>query len=144
MEKKNFNLEVYFESSKKSFVILSKSEISLDEIKEKTIKEFNIPKEKEKNMRFFIIINNIDITLVTDKQILKYLEEITTNNYYLKIHFELKKDFKENKNFDKLVPDFCNKFNIIQKNANKNDSEIISKLKNEIEELKNKKNNNIR
>ena len=40
-------------------------------------------------MRFTIILNNRPITLLNDFQILKNFEEISKNNFYLKINFIL-------------------------------------------------------
>ena len=80
MEKKNYNLEIFFESQKKSFVILSRNKISFEDIKIKTMREFNISKEFEKDMKFSILSNDKIIIIQNDSQILKNLEEIYKNN----------------------------------------------------------------
>jgi len=157
MEKTNINIEILFESQKKSFVILSKNKISFDDIKQKTIREFNIPKEFEKDMRFTISINNRQITLFNDNQISKNLEEVSKNNYYLKICFNVNnKNYKYNssknifiKTNKKIKPYKVNNFFIISKNknllnsdGNKNNDKYedeIKKLKEEISKLKNEK-----
>ena len=157
MEKTNINIEILFESQKKSFVILSKNKISFDDIKQKTIREFNIPKEFEKDMRFTITINNRQITLFNDNQISKNLEEVSKNNYYLKICFNVNnKNYKYNssknifiKTNKKIKPYKVNNFFIISKNknllnsdGNKNNDKYedeIKKLKEEISKLKNEK-----
>ena len=90
MDRKNYNLEVFFESQKKSFVILSKNKIGFDEVKQKTMREFRIPKEYEKDMKFTIISKNNRQTVITkDYQIITNFEEMSKNNYYLKIIFNL-------------------------------------------------------
>ena len=99
MDKKNYNIEIFFESQKKSFVILSKNKVTLEEVKSRTIKEFNIPNEYEKDMRFFITINNRLITISNDFQIMKNFEEMSKNNFYLKINFAI-----NNKNYIYQVP----------------------------------------
>lgn len=155
MEKTNINLEIIFESQKKSFVILSKNKISFEDIKQKTIREFNIPKEFEKDMRFSISINNRHITLFNDIQISKNLEEVSKNNYYLKIFFNVNnKNYKytSSKNIfikanKKLKLHKVNNFYIISKNKNLLNSEEnkikyeeeIKNLKEEISKLKNEK-----
>ena len=157
MEKANINLEILFESQKKSFIILSKNKISFDDIKQRTIREFNIPKEFEKDMRFSILINNRQITLFNDIQISKNLEEVSKNNYYLKILFNVNnKNYKytSSKNIfiktnKKIKPHKVNNFFIISKNKNLLNSEEnktndkyeeeIKKLKEEISKLKNEK-----
>ena len=157
MEKANINIEILFESQKKSFVILSKNKISFDDIKQKTIREFNIPKEFEKDMRFTISINNRQITLFNDIQISKNLEEVSKNNYYLKIFFNVNnKNYKytSSKNIfiktnKKIKPYKVNNFYIISKNknllnldenkANDKYEDEIKKLKEEISKLKNEK-----
>ena len=157
MEKANINLEILFESQKKSFVILSKNKISFDDIKQKTIKEFNIPKEFEKDMRFTISINNRQITLINDIQISKNLEEVSKNNYYLKIFFNVNnKNYKYTsskkvfiKTNKKIKPYKVNNFYIISKNkkllssdenkTNDKYEDEIKKLREEISKLKNEK-----
>ena len=89
MEKKNYNIEIFFESQKKSFVILSKDKITFDEVKSRTIKEFNIPSEYEKDMRFSLMIKNRPTTILNDYQIMKNFEEISKNNFYIKINFSI-------------------------------------------------------
>ena len=89
MEKKNYNLEIFFESQKKSFVILSRNKISFEDIKQKTMREFNISKEFEKDMKYSISSNDKIIIIQNDSQILKNLEEISKNNYYLKLIFNI-------------------------------------------------------
>ena len=156
MEKKNYNLEIYFESLKKSFVILSKNKISFEEIKQKTMKEFGISKEFEKDMKFTTIVDNKQIIILNDIQILKHLEEMSKNNYYLKLHFNI-----YNKNYKyypsksittkinyKIKPNNTSSFYIISKNNNNNNNikddenkykEEIKKLKEELEKLKSEK-----
>ena len=158
MDKKNYNLEVYFESQNKSFVILSKNKITFDELKQKTIREFHIPKEYEKDMRFIIKIRNIPITLTNDVQILKNFEEISKNNYYLKIIFNLNNNnyiyhsskIPLKKANSKIRTHLVNYFSIIsdvKKNNNFNEDkenkyiEEIKNLKDEIEKLKSEKTN---
>ena len=53
------------------------------------MREFRIPKEYEKDMRFTIKINNRQITLLNDVQILKKFEEMSKNIFYLKIIFNI-------------------------------------------------------
>ena len=89
MDKKNYNIEIFFESQKKSFVILSKNKITLEEVKSRTMKEFDIQPEFEKDMRFSIILNNRLITILNDYQIMKNFEEMSKNNFYLKINFNV-------------------------------------------------------
>ena len=155
MEKNNYNIEIYFESQRKSFVISSRSRISFDEIKQKTIREYNISKEFERDMRFTVSINNRQITITNDMQIMKNLEETSKNNYHLKIIFNI-----NNKNYiyipkkyvsikiNKFKPSNADNFNIISNNQNKpneneNDEnkykEEIKKLQEELEKLKNEK-----
>ena len=161
MDKKNYNLEIFFESQKKSFVILSKNKISFEEVKQRTMREFRIPKEYEKDMRFTIKIRNRNITLLNDIQILNNFEEMSKNNFYLKIIFNV-----NNNNYvyhpskapiikynPKMRTHTVNYFSIISnvKNNNNNESlnidkdienkykEEIKKLKEEIEKLKNEK-----
>lgn len=155
MEKNNYNIEIYFESQRKSFVISSRSRISFDEIKQKTIREYNISKEFERDMRFTVSINNRQITITNDMQIMKNLEETSKNNYHLKINFNI-----NNKNYiyipkkytsikiNKFKPSNADNFNIISNNQNKpneneNDEnkykEEIKKLQEELEKLKNEK-----
>ena len=153
MDKKNYNIEIFFESQKKSFVILSKNKVTLEEIKSRTIKEFNIPNEYEKDMRFFITINNRLITISNDFQIMKNFEEMSKNNFYLKINFAI-----NNKNYIYQVPnnrinnnkykkqkiEVNEQFSIISHTYNKKENnkyiEEINKLKNEIQQLKEEKN----
>ena len=159
MDKKNYNLEVYFESIKKSFVILSKNKITFDELKQRTIREFRIPKEFEKDMRFTIKIRNIPITLTNDVQILKNFEEMSKNNYYLKINFNMNNNnyiyhsskipLKKTSNIYRthLVSYFSIISNVKKENNLEEDKENkyieeIKKLKEEIEKLKIEKNNN--
>ena len=155
MEKNNYNIEIYFESQRKSFVISSRSRISFDEIKQKTIKEYNISKEFERDMRFTVMINNRQITITNDMQIMKNLEETSKNNYHLKIIFNV-----NNKNYiyipkklinikkNKYKPHNVDNFNIISHNENKSNEnennenkykDEIKKLKEELEKLKNEK-----
>ena len=153
MDKKNYNIEIFFESQKKSFVILSKNKVTLEEVKSRTIKEFNIPNEYEKDMRFFITINNRLITISNDFQIMKNFEEMSKNNFYLKINFAI-----NNKNYIYQVPnnrinnnkykkqkiEVNEQFSIISHTYNKKENnkyiEEINKLKNEIQQLKEEKN----
>ena len=155
MEKNNYKIEIFFESQRKSFVISSRSRISFDEIKQKTIREYNISKEFEKDMRFTVSINNRPITITNDMQIMKNLEETSKNNYHLKIIFNI-----NNKNYiyipkkfisikiNKFKPHNVDNFNIISNNENKpNENENdenkykdeIKKLKEELDKLKNEK-----
>ena len=69
--------------------MLSKNKITLEDIKSRTIKEYNIPQEYEKDMRFSITINNRPITLLNDHQIMNNFEEMSKNNFYLKINFNI-------------------------------------------------------
>ncbi len=161
MDKKNYNLEIFFESQKKSFVILSKNKISLEEVKSRTIEEFNIPPEYEKDMRFTIILNNRPITLLNDFQILKNFEEISKNNFYLKINFilnnnnfilQMNKANQNAKNKNKKykmekMEQFCIISNISNISNVSNNIKIeskyieeIKKLKDEIDKLKKEKN----
>ena len=94
MEKRNYNIDVFFESLNKSFCIFSKNIITFEEVRQKTIKEFKIPKEFEKDMRFTINIRNMPITLLNDIQIINNYEEMSKNYYYLKIFFNI-----NNKNY---------------------------------------------
>ena len=153
MDKKNYNIEIFFEFQKKSFVILSKNKVTLEEVKSRTIKEFNIPNEYEKDMRFFITINNRLITISNDFQIMKNFEEMSKNNFYLKINFAI-----NNKNYIYQVPnnrinnnkykkqkiEVNEQFSIISHTYNKKENnkyiEEINKLKNEIQQLKEEKN----
>ena len=152
MEKKNYNIEIFFESQKKSFVILSKDKITFDEIKSRTIKEFNIPSEYEKDMRFSQIIKNRPTTILNDYQIMKNFEEISKNNFYIKINFSInnsnyvcqsnKIKYKKKQKIEKKEQ-FCILANIPQrddKKENNNYIEQIKKLKNEIIILNNEKN----
>ena len=152
MEKKNYNIEIFFESQKKSFVILSKDKITFDEIKSRTIKEFNIPSEYEKDMRFSLIIKNRPTTILNDYQIMKNFEEISKNNFYIKINFSInnsnyvcqspKIKYKKKQKIEKKEQ-FCILANIPQrddKKENNNYIEQIKKLKNEIIILNNEKN----
>ena len=157
MEKKNYNIEIFFESQKKSFVILSKNKITLEEVKSRTIKEFNIPSEYEKDMRFSVMINNRLITLLNDYQIMKNFEEISKGNFYLKINFNINnnnyiyqspssssimklKNKNKKQNIEKKE-----EFSIISKMPNNSGDnkyiEEIIKLKDEIEKLKNENTN---
>ena len=149
MDKKNYNIEIFFESQKKSFVILSKNKVTLEEVKSRTIKEFNIPNKYEKDMRFSITINNRLITISNDFQIMKNFEEISQNNFYLKINFAI-----NNKNYIYIAPnnrinnnkiksqkiEVKEQFSIISHIPNKTENneyiEEIKKLKNEIQQLK--------
>ena len=159
MDKKNYNLEVFFESQKKSFVILSKNKISFDEVKQKTMREFRIPKEYEKDMKFTIISKyNRQTTITKDYQIISNFEEMSKNNYYLKIIFNLTNNnyiyhsskMQFNKPNIKVKVHNVNQFTIISKNKNNNMNnddidetkykEEIKKLKEEIEKLKSEKN----
>ena len=153
MDKKNYNIEIFFESQKKSFVILSKNKVTLEEVKSRTIKEFNIPNEFEKDTRFSITINNRLITISNDFQIMKNFEEISKNNFYLKVNFAI-----NNKNYiyqpsnnrinnnksKKQKIEVNDQFSIIsQISDNKENNkyiEEIKKLKNEIQHLKEGKN----
>ena len=152
MEKKNYNIEIFFESQKKSFVILSKDKITFDEIKSRTIKEFNIPSEYEKDMRFSLMIKNRPTTILNDYQIMKNFEEISKNNFYIKINFSInnsnyvcqstKIKYKKKQKIEKKEQ-FCILANIPQKDdkkENNNYIEQIKKLKNEIIILNNEKN----
>ena len=152
MEKKNYNIEIFFESQKKSFVILSKDKITFDEIKSRTIKEFNIPSEYEKDMRFSLMIKNRSTTILNDYQIMKNFEEISKNNFYIKINFSInnsnyvcqspKIKHKKKQKIEKKEQ-FCILANIPQKDdkkENNNYIEQIKKLKNEIIILNNEKN----
>ena len=153
MEKKNYNIEIFFESQKKSFVILSKNKITLDEVKARTIKEFNIPEEFEKDMRFSITIKNRLTTISNDFQIMKNFEEISKSNFYLKIVFSINNNNyiyqppnklnNKNKNKSQKI-EKNEEFTIIVKTSNKKGDikyiEEIKKLKEEIEKLKNEKN----
>ena len=152
MEKKNYNIEIFFESQKKSFVILSKDKITFDEVKSRTIKEFNIPSEYEKDMRFSLMIKNRPTTILNDYQIMKNFEEISKNNFYIKINFSInnsnyvcqspKIKYKKKQKIEKKEQ-FCILANIPQKDdkkENNNYIEQIRKLKNEIKILNNEKN----
>ena len=152
MEKKNYNIEIFFESQKKSFVILSKDKITFDEVKSRTIKEFNIPSEYEKDMRFSLMIKNRPTTILNDYQIMKNFEEISKNNFYIKINFSInnsnyvcqsnKIKYKKEQKIEKKEQ-FCILANIPQKDdkkENNNYIEQIKKLKNEIIILNNEKN----
>ena len=152
MEKKNYNIEIFFESQKKSFVILSKDKITFDEIKSRTIKEFNIPSEYEKDMCFSLMIKNRPTTILNDYQIMKNFEEISKNNFYIKINFSInnsnyvcqstKIKYKKKQKIEKKEQ-FCILANIAQKDdkkENNNYIEQIRKLKNEIIILNNEKN----
>lgn len=155
MDKKNYNLEIFFESIKKSFCIFSKNTISFEEVRQKTIKEFKIAKEFEKDMRFTINIRNRPITLFNDIQILNNCEEMTKNYFYLKIFFNINNNnyiYNSSCNQSKLDknirPYTANQFSIISfnnlsnnKNLEKKYIEEINILKEELEELKNGKNN---
>ena len=125
------------------------------------MREFRIPKEYEKDMRFTIKINNRQITLLNDVQILKNFEEMSKNNFYLKIIFNI-----NNNNYvyhsakviyskynPKMRPHTVNYFSIISNVKNNNDNnnaeeinkleeqykEEIKQLKEEIEKLKSEK-----
>ena len=152
MEKKNYNIEIFFESQKKSFVILSKDKITFDEVKSRTIKEFNIPSEYEKDMRFSLMIKNRPTTILNDYQIMKNFEEISKNNFYIKLNFSInnsnyvcqstKIKYKKKQKIEKKEQ-FCILANIPQKDdkkENNNYIEQIKKLKNEIIILNNEKN----
>ena len=152
MEKKNYNIEIFFESQKKSFVILSKDKITFDEVKSRTIKEFNIPSEYEKDIRFSLMIKNRPTTILNDYQIMKNFEEISKNNFYIKINFSInnsnyvcqsnKIKYKKKQKIEKKEQ-FCILANIPQKDdkkENNNYIEQIKKLKNEIIILNNEKN----
>ena len=158
MEKKNYNLEIFFESQKKSFVILSKNKITFDEVKQKTMREFRIPKEYEKDMKFTITSkNNRQTTISKDYQILSNFEEMSKNNFYLRITFNLNNNnyvyqsarVPLNKANMKIRIYNANQFSIISKNnSNENNNkniddkkykDEIKKLKEEIEKLKNEK-----
>ena len=152
MEKKNYNIEIFFESQKKSFVILSKDKITFDEVKSRTIKEFNIPSEYEKDMRFSLMIKNRPTTILNDYQIMKNFEEISKNNFYIKLNFSInnsdyvcqspKIKYKKKQKIEKKEQ-FCILANIPQrddKKENNNYIEQIKKLKNEIIILNNEKN----
>ena len=167
MNKKNYNLEIFFESQKKSFVILSKNKITFDEVKQRTIREFRIPKEYENDMRFIIKIRNRPITILNDVQILNNLEEISKNNYYLKINFNInnsnynnnyiyhssKIPLKKTNNIYRthLVSYFSIISNIKSNEKIQNEDikkenkykEEIKQLKEEIEKLKSEKSNKI-
>ena len=152
MDKKNYNIEIFFESQKKSFVILSKNKVTLEEVKSRTIKEFNISNKYEKDMRFSITINNRQITISNDFQIMKNFEEISQNNFYLKINFAI-----NNKNYIYVASnnrinnnkiknqkiEVKEQFSIISQIPNKTENneyiEEIKKLKNEIQQLKERK-----
>ena len=157
MEKKNYNIEIFFESQKKSFVILSKNKITLEEVKTRTMKEFDIQPEFEKDMRFSIILNNRLITILNDYQIMKNFEEMSKNNFYLKINFNV---INNNYIYHSLSSNSINKikiknkkqkiekkeqFSIIAqipiKSGDNKYIEEIKKLKEEIEKLKSEKNN---
>ena len=156
MEKKNYNIEIFFESQKKSFVILSKNKITLEEVKARTMKEFNIQPEFEKDMRFSILINNRLITILNDYQIMKNFEEMSKNNFYLKINFNVNNNNYiyhslssnsikvKNKNKKQKI-EKKEQFSIIAqmpiKSGDNKYIEEIKKLKEEIEQLKNEKNN---
>ena len=158
MEKKNYNLEIFFESQKKSFVILSKNKITFDEVKQKTMREFRIPKEYEKDMKFTITSkNNRQTTISKDYQILSNFEEMSKNNFYLRITFNLNNNnyvyqsakVPLNKANMKIRIYNANQFSIISNNnSNENNNkntddkkykDEIKKLKEEIEKLKNEK-----
>ena len=156
MEKKNYNLEIFFESIKKSFCIFSKDNITFEEVKQKTIKEFKIPKEFEKDMTFTINIRNRPITLFNDFQILNNCEEMTKNYFYLKIFLNINNnnyiyDSSSNKKkLDiKIRPFTSNQFSIISNNKNSFNSKNIEKkyieeikyLKEELEKGSNDKGN---
>ena len=165
MDKKNYNLEIFFESQKKSFVILSKNKITFDEVKQRTMREFRIPKEYEKDMRFTIKINNRQITLLNDVQILKNFEEISKNNFYLKIIFNINNNnyvyHSSKATYSKYNPKMrthmVSNFSIISNVKNNNDNnnnnaeeinkleeqykDEIKQLKEEIEKLKSEKTN---
>ena len=125
MEKKNYNIEIFFESQKKSFVILSKDKITFDEVKSRTIKEFNIPSEYEKDMRFSLMIKNRPTTILNDYQIMKNFEEISKNNFYTKINFSINNsnmintpELKQQNMINKYTPNPDNNINIIKNNNN--------------------------
>jgi len=150
MDKKNYNLEIFFESQKKSFVILSKNKISFEDVKIKTMREFNISREFEKDMKFSISSNDKIIIIQNDSQILKNLEEISKNNYYLKLTFNINNNkyiYNPPKNLGKINPkirpnkvcDFfisAHNIQINKKNDEKKYLEEIKKLKEELEMFK--------
>ena len=156
MDKKNYNLEIFFESLKKSFCIFSKNSVTFEEVRQKTIKEFKIAKEFEKDMRFTINIHNRQITLFNDIQILNNFEEMTKNYYYLKIFFNINNNnyiYDSSNNQKKkdinIRPYTSNQFSIISNNNNKANNknlekkyiDEINKLKEELEKVKNEKYN---
>ena len=53
------------------------------------MREFNISKEFERDMKYSISSNDKIIIIQNDSQILKNLEEISKNNYYLKLIFNI-------------------------------------------------------
>ena len=153
---KNYNIEIFFESLKKSFNIFSKKTISFEELRQKTIKEFKISKEYEKDMRFYVNVKNRTITIFNDNQILNNFEEMTQNYFYLKIFFNINNNNYINNSPSNqkeieinIKPCTSDQFSIISNNNNleyykdleKKYIEEINKLKEELEKVKNERTN---
>ena len=148
MDKKIYNLEIFFESQKKSFVIISKNKITYEDLKQKTMREFRIPKEFEKDIKFTITIRNRPTILLTDIQIMNNFEEISKNNYYLKIILEVNNiNYMYNsikcpiiKNNPKIKPQSVKFFSIISTKDEDNVylNEEMVKYKENLERMENK------
>ena len=149
MDRKIYNLEIIFESQKKSFVIISKNKITYDDLKQKTMREFRIPKEFEKDIKFTITVRNRPTVLLTDIQILNNFEEISKNNYYLKIILEVNNiNYVYNsikcpiiKYNPKIKPQSVKFFSIISTKKDEDNIYLIEEIDKYKENLENMENN---
>ena len=137
-------LIVKVSNDKKIFEIISKDEITIDDIKNNCKKEFNYTDEDIKNISIFFIDEDNDKNLINDNDMLMtYSHEIDNLKYLINLKVEINEKINvEKNNINKLEK--AKTEIIIAQNSDNNiiikEKEInnINKLKNEINVLKDK------
>ena len=98
MNDKESEILILINYNDKSFSLKSKDFLELKEIKDNSIKKFNIPKDKENLIKFYLA-NKKNIIIDSDNEIIKYLDD--TNPDLLKL--ELYLSIEEKKIINNLI-----------------------------------------
>ena len=148
------NLNIIYNG--KSFNMSSENLISIDEIKNEIIKQTNLEEENKKYMKLFLKDGDKEIIINSENDIILYADDTDIDNPKLSLNLLL----EGKKESEETIPMEPNKqYNIDNISNNKNEGEtknrnqeekdkyeelknIIKKLYNEIEILKNEHNNN--
>ena len=135
---------------KKTYEIITQEEITIEEIKKRCQKEFNISEKDINNINLWFIDEDNDKNLISNiNELMSFIKEIDSNNFLINLKVEINnkknKDFKKSNIIEKEEKDkiLNNKNNITFKNKNiyetrtkeENDN-IIIKIKKENELLK--------